>query len=331
MEKVRVGFIGAGGISQIHLKHIANHPNATIIAITDLSPQVAQAQAEIYGVKAYTDAYEMLHNERLHAVFLSIPPFAHGSLEEEIVGKGIHVFVEKPVELDLGRAKGKLTKINNSGVIHASGYCLRYWDIVQRAKSFLENREVAFVRGHYLTTFVDTPWYRLNEKSGGQLVEQSTHILDLFRYLGGEIREVIGHMALQVSQDIEGITIPDITAVTTIFESGAIGQLSSTFIQSDHRMGIELMGRGFRVTIEGRTLTIVDNGEQEVFEAENDFYEAQDDAFIQAVLKQERKFILASYEEGVKTLAVSLAAKQSNEYKRQITVMDLIEKGEEKQ
>ncbi|WP_197284325.1 Gfo/Idh/MocA family oxidoreductase, partial [Bacillus sp. JCM 19041] len=185
----------------------------------------------------------MLDNERVDAVFLCIPPFAHGTFEEDIAAKGIHIFVEKPVELDLEKAKKKLREIEKSGVLHASDYCLRYWDIVQKAKDFLKDREVALVRGHYLSTFVETPWYRLKDKSGGQLVEQSTHILDLFRYLGGEIAEVSAHMALQVSQDIEGITIPDITAVTTRFESGAIGQLSSTFIQTDHRMGIELMGR----------------------------------------------------------------------------------------
>ncbi|WP_059103009.1 Gfo/Idh/MocA family protein [Shouchella shacheensis] len=319
-QQVHVGFIGAGGIAQAHLKNVAANPKAKIVAISDISPQAVEAQSEVYEASAYTDAYEMLEAEKLDAVFLSIPPFAHGTLEEDIVAKGIHLFVEKPVELDLEQAKKKWKVIEESGVLHASGYCLRYWDVVQKAKDFLQGRDVALVRGHYLTSFVETPWYRLEDKSGGQLVEQSTHILDLFRYLGGEIVEVSGHMALQVSQDIEGITIPDVTAVTTRFASGAIGQLSSTFIQSDHRMGVELMGRGFRVTLEGGTLTIVDNGEKEVFESEVDFYEVQDAAFIEAVQKKEAALILASYEEGMKTLEATLAAKQSNKEGKVVTL-----------
>ena len=116
------------------------------------------------------------------------------------------------------------------------------------------------VQGHYLSSFVPTPWYIAWEKSGGQLVEQSTHIVDLARYLGGEIGHVYANMSLQVHNDVPNINIPDVTSMNFVYDSGAVGSIDSTFAQFDHRTGIEVLGEDFRVVIDGGNLTILKKG-----------------------------------------------------------------------
>lgn len=176
----------------------------------------------------------------------------------------------------------------------------------------MRDKKIAMIRGYYLGGFVQTPWYRVERKSGGQLVEQSTHILDLLYYLGGEVDEVSADMALQVSGDIEGLDIPDVTSVNVRFRSGAVGHLDSTFTQTDHRMGVEVMGREFRVELTGTSLKIIEKDSILTFAAESDMYEVQDAAFIKAVQMKDQRLLLASYEDGLETLAVSLAAKESD-------------------
>ncbi|MBS4179354.1 Gfo/Idh/MocA family protein [Lederbergia citrea] len=318
MEKVKVGFVGVGGIATVHLKNISNNEHAEIVAVCDISEENAKKQGETFNATAYTDFDEMLEKEKLDALFVSVPPFAHGEIEEKAVQKGIHILVEKPLELDLEKAKKKAAIIRESGVINASGYCLRYLDTFQKAKEYLEDKKIAMVRGHYISSFVETPWYRVQSKSGGQLVEQSTHILDAMRYFAGDIEDVHANMSLQVMSNIENVDIPDVTSVNVAFESGAVGHLDSSFTQNDHRMGVEILGRDFRIELNGTTLSIIEKDKTTIYKSNVDFYEEQDRIFIEAVRTNNQDLILSSYDEGLKTLAVSLAANQSNKIRETV-------------
>ncbi|MCJ7841271.1 Gfo/Idh/MocA family oxidoreductase [Lederbergia sp. NSJ-179] len=320
MEKVRVGFVGVGGIANTHLNNISNHADAEIVAVCDISEDTATRQAEKYKTTAYTDFDQMLENEKIDALFICVPPFAHGDIEEKAAKKGVHLLVEKPIELDFQKAKTKGEIITQSGVINASGYCLRYLDTVQIGKNYLEDKQFAMVRGYYITSFVPTPWYRIKNKSGGQLVEQSTHILDLMGYLCGDIQQIQADMSLQVMSDIEGLDIPDVTSVNVRFKTGAVGHLDSSLIQHDHRMGLEILGRDFRLALDGTTLSIFEKDKMITYGSKVDFYEEQDNAFIKAIQTKNQDLILASYHDGLETLSKSLAANISNEKRSMVTM-----------
>ncbi|TDL64739.1 Gfo/Idh/MocA family oxidoreductase [Rhodococcus qingshengii] len=324
MKKVRVGFVGAGGIANVHLQNISKNEMAEVTAICDIHEETALQKAKEYGGTPYTNVDEMLEKEQLDALFLSVPPFAHGEIEEKAARKGIHLMVEKPLGLDYQTVAKKAEIIKQSGIINGVGYCLRYWETVAKAKEYLRDKKPAMVRGYYLSSFVPTPWYREWEKSGGQLVEQSTHIVDLARYLGGEIEQVYADMSLQVHRNVPNINIPDVTSLNFVYDSGAVGHIDSTFAQFDHRMGIELFGEDFRVVIDGGNLTIFEKGSDTVnFKSELDVYGCQDHMFIEAVIKGDQNLILSSYEDGLKTLAVTLAANQSHKTGLPMKVADL--------
>ncbi|MCP3738598.1 Gfo/Idh/MocA family protein [Rossellomorea sp. BNER] len=313
MNKVRVGFVGAGGIAKNHLHNISKNDRAEVIAICDVKAEAAIHSGKEFSAIPYTNVDEMLEKEKLDALFICVPPFAHGDIEEKAARKGIHLMVEKPLGLELKTVSRKSEFIKQSGVICSVGYCFRYLDTVAKAKEYLRDKSIAMVRGHYLSAFVSTPWYREWDKSGGQLVEQSTHIVDLVRFLAGEIDEVYANMSLQVHKDIPNITIPDVTSVNFVLHSGAVGHIDSTFTQFDHRTGIELMGNDFRVVIDGTSLSIVEKDYTISYNSKINCYEEQDRAFIEAIVTGNRKLILSSFEDGLKTLAVTLAANHSKD------------------
>lgn len=308
---VQVGFVGVGGIASVHLKHMKSHEQVTIAAVCDIVQANADRAATEYGAAAYTDVNLMLEKEKLDVLFVCVPPFAHGDIEEKAAAKGIHLFVEKPLGLDMGRVRAKAERIRQSGIIAGSGYCLRYLDTVAKAKDYLKDKTVAMVRAYYLTSFVQTPWWRIMDKSGGQLVEQTTHTVDLVRYLAGEVHKVYANMALCVMNDIQDISIPDVGSINLVFESGAIGHVDTTFVQPDHRSGLEILGRDFRVWINGSSLTIIDKSGTTETSSEMDFYKVQDEAFIEAVITGNRSLVLCSYDDAMKTLEVTLAANES--------------------
>lgn len=308
---LRVGVIGAGGIGQVHLDNLAADERVELAAVCDVNPAgLAEAQAK-YGARGYATYSDMLQSERLDALFVCVPPFAHGQIEEEAAARGIHLFVEKPIGLEMEDVRRKAEAIRQAGIISSTGYCLRYLDTVQKAKAYLADRQIAMVRGYYLTKFVQTGWWREVAKSGGQLVEQATHTLDMMRYLAGDIEKVYANMALIASRDIPGVDIPDVSSVNMVFETGAIGHLDTCFIQADHRTGVELMGKNFRVQIDGRTLAITDESGTHVEDSAVDMYKEQDRAFIGAIVAGDHSGILAPYESALKTLEVTLAANDS--------------------
>ncbi|WP_338788716.1 Gfo/Idh/MocA family oxidoreductase [Metabacillus sp. FJAT-53654] len=325
MSKVKVGFVGVGGIAGVHLENVSKNSHAEIVAVCDIAEESAKKKGLQYNASAYTDMDEMLEKETLDAVFVCVPPFAHGDIEEKIVKRGIHLLVEKPLGLDIETVQKKAKIIKDSGVICGVGYCLRYLDTVAKAKEYLKDKSIAMVRGHYITSFVPTPWYREMNKSGGQLVEQSTHTLDLMRYLAGEIDNVYANMSLQVLSDIPNMDIPDVTSVNVTFESGAVGHLDSSMIQFDHRSGVEILGKDFRILIDGADLSIVEKDSTITYKSKVDFYQEQDRVFIEAVMKGDPGLLLSNYEDGVKTLAVTLASNKSSEMGLPIKLSSLTE------
>jgi predicted dehydrogenase len=311
---VRVAVVGVGGIAAEHLKNVQENEEAVLVAVCDIVKASVEKAAQQYNVVPYTDFDAMLENEEIDALFLCVPPFAHGEMEEKAAARGIHLFVEKPVGLDMETVERKAKAIQDAGVIAGTGYCLRYLDTVAKAREYLQGKTIAMVRAHRFGSLVTVPWWREMAKSGGQLIEQTTHNLDLLLYLAGDVDKVSADMALRVMEDVPGIDIPDVYSVNLRFASGAVGHLDTSFVeQPDGRSSLEVIGRGFRVTLDGTALTIMEKDKTVTHKSRVNFYKEQDDAFIHAVLTKDASVILAPYAEAARTLQVSLAAHQSSD------------------
>lgn len=312
---LRLGFVGAGEITREHLKAVKEYPNAEISAICDIVKENVDKVAQQYGARAYVDFDTMLDCEQLDALFVCVPQFARGEIEEKAARKGIHLFVEKPLGLNMETTRRKADVLRESGVIVSTGYCLRYMDIVEKAKQYLLGKQIALVRAYRFGSVYGPSWWRDFAKSGGQLVDQTTHNIDLMRYLVGDIKKVSADMALIILKQLPGTTAPDVSSVNFVFESGALGQISTSFIpqpDSKSRSSLEIMGENFRLTIDGfSTLTIVEKEQTVIVNSHIDFYKAQDESFLNAIITNDRSLIRASYEDAMKTLEVTLAANES--------------------
>ena len=100
---LNLGFIGTGWIVGSHLRAIAQCPDARVVAFCNPHLAKAEAIAKENNAKAYADYRQMLDGEKLDAVYICLPPFAHQGQEEELVRRGIPFLVEKPLGLDMER------------------------------------------------------------------------------------------------------------------------------------------------------------------------------------------------------------------------------------
>lgn len=320
---VKVGFIGAGTIAELHLKALAKVENAKVSAIFDVNQERAQQISDTYGAVAYESAEALLDSGEVDAVFICTPPFARDGLEEAAVARSIHLLAEKPVGLQLEQARRKEQLILESGLIHSSGYCLRYLDIVQKAKEYLQGKQVDLVLAYRIGSAPPLSWWSKLELSGGQLVEQSTHQLDLIRYVVGEFHSVhafhdVRSSMLKIDPDA---TAYDVGTVSFELKSGAVGNITSTSVSKYVGRGeVEIFGDGFYVSLNGGTLHIIDDSQDITIKGREDYYYKQDKAFIEAVSQKDQSLVLGSYSEAVTTLAVTLAANESAASKNRVEV-----------
>src|SRR5438270_101347 len=100
-EKVRVGFIGSGGMAEAHLRGLPTFPDVEIASFCDVVAAKAEKLAAEYGAKAFSDPRQMLSAEKLDCVYILLPPFAHGEAEQAAIEAKVPFFVEKPIGMDI--------------------------------------------------------------------------------------------------------------------------------------------------------------------------------------------------------------------------------------
>lgn len=310
---VRVGFVGAGGIANAHMNALQSVDDVQIVAIADVDGDRAESAASRFVAKAYADYHDMLDTERLDALYVCVPPFAHEDQEMIAAAKGIHLFVEKPVALTLDRARQVRAAIEQAGIVTCVGYHWRYQAATERAREALKGRKVAMVAGYWMGGFPGVSWWRRMEESGGQMVEQTTHIFDLARYLCGEITEVYAAYANVSMKNVPEFDISDVGTATVRFESGAVGAISNTCaLNVPYTVGLHVITKDMVLEI-GGDLKVIEPGHTEVFTGGANPMVEESRAFINAVRTNDPSGIRSDYADAVKTLAVTLACNESAE------------------
>lgn len=313
MSEVKIGFVGAGGNARGHMSRLAEIEDVRLVAIADVVEEKAQEAAAEHQAAAYADYHPMLESEQLDALYVSVPPFAHTDAEILAAQAGLHLFVEKPVVLDMDKGLEILEAIEQAGVLSCVGYQLRLGDTANRAREFLADKTVAMISSHRWGGLPGTAWWRVMEQSGGQLVEQTTHQVDLMRYItGDEVVEAYARYATLTMGDLENFTIPDSQAVLFEFGSGTLATLSTSpmMTQGGGKSDLAFMLRDQILGWSPGGLTLTPGGDPEL-EAEPRETPSIDQVFVEAIRKGDQSLIPCSYEDGLRSCDATLAANES--------------------
>jgi predicted dehydrogenase len=329
-ETVTLGFVGTGGIAQSHLKALAKLEDVRIGAVCDVLEERARAAAESFGGTAYTDYREMLEREKLDGLYVCLSPTAHrpradGTPPPEIVAaeRGVAVFVEKPVCLDLEIGVQVRDAIERAGVISCVGYQSRYSPAAEATRRFCAGRVVGMVA---CDRWGGVPgdanhWWRRMEMSGGQLHEMATHQLDLIRMFAGEITEVHKREARLVNRELENFTVPDSEVTTFQLAGGGIGVITTScaLVNGGGQGRLELVLEGHLRLHFGNPPQVYPEGAAEIALPEEPI-PGIDAAFVDAIRRRDLSPIRSTYADGLRTAAVTLAANQSAREGRPVAV-----------
>ena len=179
----------------------------------------------------------------------------------------------------------------------------------------LQGKTVAMVSSRRWGGLPRAPWWRKMDQSGGQLVEQTTHQVDLMRYImQDEIVEVFAWYALRTMGDVEQFDIPDTQCVLFKFASGALGTLSTSpmLTQGAGRGELEFLLRDQILGWSPRGNILQPEGDEPAdVTAEPAPTPNIDQAFVGAVLAGDPALSPCTYRDGLQTCAVTLACNES--------------------
>ncbi len=331
-KPLRIGFIGCGGMTKNHLPGVKADPDATVAAFCDLRIELAQELAGEHGGQAFDDAVKMLDAVELDAVFCNLPPFAHG-VELEIIRRGLAFFVEKPINLYLGQAKEIAAAAQEAGVVACAGYMNRYRRSVQKVKELLANDPVIMMHGGWIGASPKPregigiwTWWVQKDKSGGQFLEQVTHTVDLARFFAGDAVQVHAFKAEGFNKGTpENYSIEDASVVNIQFASGAIANLWAGCCANAGGGGVSLNVYAGDTTAKftgwEHSVEILRTGEQpERIQEPREIFPVEDAAFLQAVRDNDPNAVMSTYADAVKSLAISVAANESMETGKPVSV-----------
>jgi predicted dehydrogenase len=327
---VRVGFVGAGGIARAHMDNLRELADVAVVAVSDVRLERARQAAGPWSAAAYSDCVQMLDREHLDAVYVCVPPAEHGSIEIELAELGIPFYVEKPIHLDLMVAAQVEAIAAEKGLVTCSGYQLRYSDAVQAAREELSDRQITLAQGFYIVGMPAAAWWRRRALSGGQVVEQSTHVYDLLRYLAGEVETVSAFASTGAMTDVEGFDVEDASVAALDFSGGAVGHVVSSCVLKEGgepQVALRFDGRGYtlKLTAESIELAAAEERRSESFPPPPGGWMARADrAFIEAVRRGDPSGIRSDYTDSLRTLALTLAVNRSFETAERVSPAEVL-------
>lgn len=231
-KRIRIGFIGAGGIARGHFHRLGQIREAQVVALCDISDHMIErmigANPEAASLPVYKDWREMLDKEQLDAVQIHTPHTLHFEQSMESVERGLHVLSEKPMVCTVAHAKKLVRKVEEKGVVFSISYQRHYQPAFRYVRQVLAEGRLGPL--HYVQAFQAQGWYtgtkgswrqQMSLSGGGQLNDSGSHLVDIVLWTTGLVpAEVFAYIDnLESEVDI-------LTAASLRFTNGAIGTLS---------------------------------------------------------------------------------------------------------
>ncbi len=210
---LKVGLVGVGGISGVHIPAWESMEDVELVALCDVRPERMEPHP---AQRHYTDYAEMLEREQLDIVDICLPTYLHADYAVAAMEKGIHVLCEKPISLkkeDVARVYGTAER---NGVRFMVAQVLRFWPEYCYIKQLYDKGTYGKLLSGSMTRLGSYPawswdnWMMDEERSGLVPFDLHIHDLDFMVYAFGVPQNRICHRSKRPEQDyLHGLYVFD--------------------------------------------------------------------------------------------------------------------------
>lgn len=319
---VGIAVLGCGRIGRIHAANLARHPRAQLAAVFDVAHEIARQTAGDLGVKCAASLDEIWVDPAIGAVVVATPTDTHVPLIVAAVKAGKAVFCEKPIDVDLERARSCWREIAPHRPRLMMGFNRRFDPSFRALRERLQRGEIGRLELIIITSRDPAPPpLAYIRSSGGLLRDMTIHDFDMARYLAGDINQVQAFGANLVDPQIAKLGDIDTCTVSMRSKSGALLQINNSrrcVYGYDQRL--EAFGeKGMLQAGNQRATSVEYSGERHTaardpilnffLERYAEAYRAELDAFIHSL--EEGAALTPDFVDGLEALRLALAAEDS--------------------
>ena len=325
MSRLRVGILGNGGIAARHAGAVAAlQGRLELVAVCGRDAARVRGFTDRHGGRPFVDLDIML-DAGIDLMIDTAPPFSRAGESEHAAGRGVHLLIEKPIALDLARGAAMVRDIGAAGVTAAVGFMYRHGDAV-RSWQASDTGPVALMTGSYHCNALHAPWWRTRATSGGQIVEQLIHVIDLVRVFMGEPDTVYARAANLFHREVPGYDVEDLSAMIFAWDDGRIAALNACNIAVPGKWEKRWSLFAERATAhfsDGNTAQFAATApavEARAWNGDTDPFVAQLNDLADAI--RDDRPPLVPLHEGLASLRLALAAVRSADERRELRIAD---------
>jgi scyllo-inositol 2-dehydrogenase (NADP+) len=253
---IRAGLIGLGKMGISHHAIMGTHPDLELVAVCDSSQYVLDVLDKYTPTKTCNDYRRLIDEYQLDCVVIATPSKFHGEMVRYALGRGLHVFCEKPFCLDLREGQRLADLAAARDCVNQVGYHYRHVATFLEARRLLRAGvlgEIHHVRaeayGPVVLRAAGSTWRSRKEEGGGCLYDYASHAIDLVNFLVGVPTRISGAMLNRIFSK----AVEDEVYASMHFANGATGQIAANWTdESQRKMStrISIWGSNGRMTID---------------------------------------------------------------------------------
>ena len=261
---IHVGILGEGNISETHARAASAIDGVTIAAVAGEDAARVARLAQPYGAAVYRDVAALVRHQPLEVILIGSPSGLHAEQGIAAARHGLHVIVEKPIDVEVRRAEALVAECEKARVKLGVFFQDRFSPAFAALKRALDEGAL----GRPLLASARVKWWRPPEyyaqsrwrgtlalDGGGALINQGIHTVDLLLWLLGPVARVRALTATRLHA-IEG---EDVALVLLEFEGGAVGTLEATTVAfPGYPRRVEISGTEGTVVVEGDRVAAAD-------------------------------------------------------------------------
>jgi predicted dehydrogenase len=260
---LRVGLIGLGFMGRGHLGNYVRLEKeegpVKLVAICDIDKsklegevvkgniETATSDNSLSKYNLYTDIDEMLSKEKIDVLDIALPTYLHAEVAVKALNKGMHVLCEKPMALNVEQCEAMIRAAKNNNKKLMIAQCLRFWPAYEYLKETVDKETYGKVVGAYFFRGGATPkwsydnWLLDKNRSGGCLMDQHVHDIDMINWLFGK-----PEMVSTIGKNVIPGSGYDIVSTNYIYSDGKVVNAQDDWtLNGDY--GFEML---FRVNFE---------------------------------------------------------------------------------
>ena len=180
--KLRVAVIGTGNMGRNHVRNYFMLPESELVAIADVNPE-AKSLAEDYKAKFFTDYKEMLEEARPDAVSVVVPTPFHLEVATEVMSRGIHCMLEKPIASSVEEADKLIACAKKNNVTFTVGHIERFNPVIKKLKQMVDDDAIGEITSVVCKRVGGFPAV---EPKTDVIIDLAVHDVDIANYLLGQ-------------------------------------------------------------------------------------------------------------------------------------------------